>query len=67
MQRTEPLPDLLVKMVMVPMEALIVLNHLHLIFFQTEVTCEGTFQMQGCMASTMSRFITDFLKCPPET
>ena len=32
----------------------------------TDVTCERTFQMQGCMGSNMSRFSTHF-KYQPET
>ena len=46
-QRTEPPPDLLVKMVMVPVEALSVLKHVHLIFFHTEVTYESTLRCKA--------------------
>ena len=51
-------PDLLVKMVMVPMEALSMLKHVHLIFLAHGSDSERTFQMQGCMASEMNRFLT---------
>ena len=37
-------PDLLVKMVMVPMEALSMLKHVHLIFWHTEVTVRELFR-----------------------
>ena len=44
-------------MVTVPMDALSVPKHVHLIF-HTDVTCERTFPMQGCMASKKTRFFT---------
>ena len=45
------------EMVIVPMEALNVLKHVHFIFFlHTEVNSERTSLMQGCTPSKMSRF-----------
>ena len=56
-KRTEQLPKLLVKMVMMTTESLNVLKHMHLIFLHTEVTCVKTFQMQSCVTAKMSRFL----------